>query len=67
MLSSLSEIIENKDAEKLPAYVLREKCLEPLHLALESKTKRLMTHAVSGLEVIYQHYINAMYKVCINI
>jgi hypothetical protein len=45
-------VLKNKeDVERLPAHMLRERCLEPLHLALESKTKRLMSHAVSGIEV----------------
>ncbi|XP_053398071.1 brefeldin A-inhibited guanine nucleotide-exchange protein 3-like [Mercenaria mercenaria] len=45
------DVLNNKDdVERLPAHMLRERCLEPLHLALESKTKRLMTHAVSGIE-----------------
>lgn len=47
------DILKNKDLlASVPAYELREKCLEPLHLALESKTKRLMTSAVSGIEKI---------------
>ncbi|XP_060566727.1 brefeldin A-inhibited guanine nucleotide-exchange protein 3-like [Ruditapes philippinarum] len=45
------DVLKNKeDVERLPAHMLRERCLEPLHLALESKTKRLMSHAVSGIE-----------------
>jgi hypothetical protein len=48
----ISDVLNNKEEmERLPAHMLRERCLEPLHLALESKTKRLMTCAVSGIEV----------------
>ncbi|XP_069142688.1 brefeldin A-inhibited guanine nucleotide-exchange protein 3-like isoform X2 [Argopecten irradians] len=35
-----------------PAYILREKCLEPLQLALESKTKKLSTYAIGGIQQI---------------
>ncbi|XP_033740095.1 brefeldin A-inhibited guanine nucleotide-exchange protein 3-like isoform X2 [Pecten maximus] len=35
-----------------PAYILREKCLEPLQLALESKTKKLATYAIGGIQQI---------------
>ena len=46
------DLLNNKEeVERTPAYVLREKCLEPLHLALESRTKRLTNHAVAGIEV----------------
>lgn len=47
------DLLNNKEeVERTPAYVLREKCLEPLHLALESRTKRLTNHAVAGIEKI---------------
>ncbi|KAL3881297.1 hypothetical protein ACJMK2_027752 [Sinanodonta woodiana] len=45
------DLLNNKDEVSLvPAYVLREKCLEPLQLALETRVKRLTTCAVSGIE-----------------
>ncbi|KAH3736125.1 hypothetical protein DPMN_042687 [Dreissena polymorpha] len=47
---ALDTLSTQSEAEKLAAFELREKCLLPLHLALESKTKRLMTHALSGIE-----------------
>ena len=49
----ISDTLSNKEeVETAPAYLLREKCLEPLHLALESRTKRLTNHAVAGIEVM---------------
>ncbi|KAK3577451.1 hypothetical protein CHS0354_032302 [Potamilus streckersoni] len=45
------DLLNNKDeVSTVPAYVLREKCLEPLQLALETRVKRLTTCAVSGIE-----------------
>ena len=49
----ITDTLSNKEeVETTPAYLLREKCLEPLHLALESRTKRLTNHAVAGIEVM---------------
>ena len=47
----LDTLNNKEEAERTPAYLLREKCLEPLHLALESRTKRLTNHAIAGIEV----------------
>ncbi|XP_060081313.1 brefeldin A-inhibited guanine nucleotide-exchange protein 3-like [Ylistrum balloti] len=47
------DLLENPTLiTQTPAYVLREKCLEPLQLALESKTKKLATYAVGGIQQI---------------
>lgn len=46
------DLLENKGLlEVTPAHVLREKCLEPLQLALESKNKKLASEAVRGIQV----------------
>ena len=48
----LIEMLENKEvSSKMPACDLREKCLEPLQLALESRAKKLSVHVIAGLQV----------------
>ncbi|XP_059569465.1 brefeldin A-inhibited guanine nucleotide-exchange protein 3 isoform X1 [Alligator mississippiensis] len=45
------EILESPDAiTKIPPYQLREKCLLPLQLALESKNVKLAQHALAGMQ-----------------
>ncbi|XP_074846581.1 brefeldin A-inhibited guanine nucleotide-exchange protein 3 isoform X2 [Carettochelys insculpta] len=46
------EILESSDttATKIPPYQLREKCLLPLQLALESKNVKLAQHALAGMQ-----------------
>ncbi|XP_061176274.1 brefeldin A-inhibited guanine nucleotide-exchange protein 3-like [Saccostrea echinata] len=52
--SDARELLQNKGLlEVTPAHVLREKCLEPLQLALESKNKKLATEAIDGIQVIF--------------
>ncbi|XP_021364639.1 brefeldin A-inhibited guanine nucleotide-exchange protein 3-like isoform X1 [Mizuhopecten yessoensis] len=47
------DLLENPTLiTQTPAYILREKCLEPLQLALESKTKKLATYAIGGIQQI---------------
>ncbi|XP_053145131.1 brefeldin A-inhibited guanine nucleotide-exchange protein 3 isoform X2 [Hemicordylus capensis] len=46
-----SEILECPEAAmKIPPYQLREKCLLPLQLALESKNVKLAQHALAGMQ-----------------
>ncbi|XP_061479952.1 brefeldin A-inhibited guanine nucleotide-exchange protein 3 isoform X2 [Rhineura floridana] len=46
-----SEILESPEAAtKILAYQLREKCLLPLQLALESKNMKLAQHALAGMQ-----------------
>ncbi|XP_043398953.1 brefeldin A-inhibited guanine nucleotide-exchange protein 3 isoform X11 [Chelonia mydas] len=46
------ETLESSDAAatKIPPYKLREKCLLPLQLALESKNVKLAQHALAGMQ-----------------
>uniref|UniRef100_A0A7M4DZB6 ARFGEF family member 3 n=1 Tax=Crocodylus porosus TaxID=8502 RepID=A0A7M4DZB6_CROPO len=45
------ETLESPDAiTKIPPYQLREKCLLPLQLALESKNMKLAQHALAGMQ-----------------
>ncbi|XP_038251599.1 brefeldin A-inhibited guanine nucleotide-exchange protein 3 isoform X11 [Dermochelys coriacea] len=46
------ETLESSDdaATKIPPYKLREKCLLPLQLALESKNVKLAQHALAGMQ-----------------
>uniref|UniRef100_A0A8C3HWV4 ARFGEF family member 3 n=1 Tax=Chrysemys picta bellii TaxID=8478 RepID=A0A8C3HWV4_CHRPI len=45
------ETLESSDAAtKIPPYQLREKCLLPLQLALESKNVKLAQHALAGMQ-----------------
>ncbi|XP_041353818.1 brefeldin A-inhibited guanine nucleotide-exchange protein 3-like isoform X2 [Gigantopelta aegis] len=47
------EMLENEElSSKIPACDLREKCLEPLQLALESRAKKLSVHVIAGLQQI---------------
>nr|XP_028579377.1 brefeldin A-inhibited guanine nucleotide-exchange protein 3 isoform X5 [Podarcis muralis] len=46
-----SELLESPEAAtKIPPYQLREKCLLPLQLALESKNVKLAQHALAGMQ-----------------
>ncbi|XP_032999768.1 brefeldin A-inhibited guanine nucleotide-exchange protein 3 [Lacerta agilis] len=46
-----SEMLESPEAAmKIPPYQLREKCLLPLQLALESKNVKLAQHALAGMQ-----------------
>ncbi|KAJ6660147.1 hypothetical protein lerEdw1_018074 [Lerista edwardsae] len=46
-----SETLESSGAAtKIPPYQLREKCLLPLQLALESKNVKLAQHALAGMQ-----------------
>ncbi|XP_062980680.1 brefeldin A-inhibited guanine nucleotide-exchange protein 3 [Elgaria multicarinata webbii] len=46
-----SETLESSEAAiKIPPYQLREKCLFPLQLALESKNVKLAQHALTGMQ-----------------
>ncbi|XP_077207665.1 brefeldin A-inhibited guanine nucleotide-exchange protein 3 isoform X2 [Paroedura picta] len=46
-----TEAIESSEAAtKIPPYQLREKCLLPLQLALESKNMKLAQHALAGMQ-----------------
>ncbi|XP_060096109.1 brefeldin A-inhibited guanine nucleotide-exchange protein 3 [Heteronotia binoei] len=46
-----TEAIESSEAAiKIPPYQLREKCLLPLQLALESKNVKLAQHALAGMQ-----------------
>jgi len=48
----LTELLDNQQLlSETPAYVLREKCLEPLQYALESRAKKLATYAIGGIQV----------------
>ncbi|KAK3098836.1 hypothetical protein FSP39_023524 [Pinctada imbricata] len=38
--------------EVTPAHVMRERCLEPLQLALETKSKKLATSAIAGIQEV---------------
>ncbi|XP_076076319.1 brefeldin A-inhibited guanine nucleotide-exchange protein 3-like isoform X2 [Mytilus galloprovincialis] len=45
------DILSNKnEVSKTPAHILREKCLEPFQLAIESKSKKLGTHSLHGIQ-----------------
>ncbi|XP_052810306.1 brefeldin A-inhibited guanine nucleotide-exchange protein 3-like isoform X2 [Mya arenaria] len=48
--NALDTLTNPMEADVLPAYELRERCLEAMQLALESRTKRLMMHGLSGIE-----------------
>ncbi|XP_072369603.1 brefeldin A-inhibited guanine nucleotide-exchange protein 3 [Scyliorhinus torazame] len=49
--TSACEILESENAAaKLPTYQLRERCLLPLKLALESKNVKLAQHALAGMQ-----------------
>lgn len=48
----LPAILQNEEAlQTTEAWKLREICLEPLQLALESRAKKLAYHALTGIQV----------------
>ncbi|KAL5009933.1 hypothetical protein ScPMuIL_012238 [Solemya velum] len=50
---SVIDILGDGDlVSRTPAYILREKCLEPLQLALESRVKKFATHAILGIQIV---------------
>ena len=44
------------------AHQLRERCLVPLQLALESKSSKISAHAISGIQVIIPFYTQYLYN-----
>ncbi|XP_069090434.1 brefeldin A-inhibited guanine nucleotide-exchange protein 3 isoform X2 [Pleurodeles waltl] len=48
--SALETLAAHEGGTKVPPYLLREKCLLPLQLALESKSVKLAQHALAGMQ-----------------
>ncbi|CAE1139026.1 unnamed protein product [Acanthosepion pharaonis] len=48
------DFLLSPNAKEVPAYQLRNRCLEPFQMALETRTKRLSNMAIKGIEMILQ-------------
>ncbi|XP_029652523.1 brefeldin A-inhibited guanine nucleotide-exchange protein 3 isoform X1 [Octopus sinensis] len=48
------EFITSPNASDIPVHQLRNRCLQPFQMALETRTKRLSNMAIKGIELILQ-------------
>uniref|UniRef100_A0A0L8GH27 Mon2/Sec7/BIG1-like dimerisation and cyclophilin-binding domain-containing protein n=1 Tax=Octopus bimaculoides TaxID=37653 RepID=A0A0L8GH27_OCTBM len=48
------EFISSPNASDIPVHQLRNRCLQPFQMALETRTKRLSNLAIKGIELILQ-------------